>query len=93
MRINIKEKKETDRGWDFIVEIEDNDNSDSLEYKVELLSSDWLRLTRGDSLPEELIVRSFEFLLAREPKEAILRSFNLMEIADYFPDFEHEIKN
>jgi hypothetical protein len=34
----------------------------------------------------------FEFLLARESKESILRSFALPEIGRYFPEFEREIK-
>jgi len=42
--------------------------------------------------PEELVKKSFEFLLAREPKESILREFNLREIAKYFPEYESEIK-
>lgn len=41
---------------------------------------------------EELLRRSFEFLLAREPKESILRSFDLMEIARYFPEYEEQAR-
>lgn len=37
---------------------------------------------------EELIRRSFEFLLARERKESILRSFDLAVISRYFPEFD-----
>ena len=37
---------------------------------------------------EELIRRSFEFLLARESKESILRSFDLAVIGRYFPEYE-----
>jgi hypothetical protein len=40
---------------------------------------------------EDLVRRSFEFLLEREPKEAILRSFDLSVIARYFPEYEAEI--
>jgi hypothetical protein len=40
---------------------------------------------------EELIRRSFEFLLEREPKDAILRAFDLPVIARYFPEYEAEI--
>jgi hypothetical protein len=43
-------------------------------------------------VPRERLIRSsFEFLLEREPKEAILRSFDLPVIARYFPEFEAEI--
>jgi hypothetical protein len=37
---------------------------------------------------EELVRRSFEFLLAREPKESILHSFDLSVIGRYFPEYE-----
>jgi hypothetical protein len=37
---------------------------------------------------EELIRRSFEFLLARESKESILRAFDLSVISRYFPEYE-----
>ena len=49
------------------------------------------RLTGGSVLPEELVRRSFEFLLEREPKESILASFNLSVIARYFSEYETEI--
>jgi hypothetical protein len=41
---------------------------------------------------EELIRKSFEFLLEREPKESILRRFDLTVISRYFPEYEREIK-
>ena len=34
----------------------------------------------------------FEFLLAREPKESILPSFEIPVIGRYFPEFEREIR-
>jgi len=40
---------------------------------------------------EKLVRGSFEFLLEREPKEAILHSFELSVIARYFPEYEAEI--
>lgn len=41
---------------------------------------------------EELIRKSFEFLLEREPKESILGRFDLSVISRYFPEYEREIK-
>ncbi len=35
---------------------------------------------------------SFRSLLAREPKESILRGFGLTVISDYFPAYERVIK-
>ena len=40
---------------------------------------------------EELLKKSFEFLLACESNTSILRSFDLSVIARYFPEYEREI--
>lgn len=50
------------------------------------------KLTEGRIIKEELIRKSFEFLLAREPKESILSKFNLKIISNYFPEYEKELK-
>ena len=39
----------------------------------------------------ELVRRSFEFLLEREPNTSILSSFDLPVIARYFPEYERLI--
>jgi hypothetical protein len=49
------------------------------------------RLTGGAASVTELIRRSFEFLLEREPKESILAAFELPVIGRYFPEYEREI--
>jgi hypothetical protein len=38
-----------------------------------------------------LVKESFHFLLEREPKESILRSFDLTVIGRYFPAYERQI--
>jgi hypothetical protein len=50
------------------------------------------KLAVGGVQPEELIRKSFEFLLEREPKESILNRFDLTVIGRYFPEYEREIK-
>jgi len=40
---------------------------------------------------ERLVHASFAFLLEREPKESILRQFDLSVIRRYFPDYPDEI--
>lgn len=57
-------------------------------HSVTLSGADWERLGVGYATPEELIRESFRFLLANEPKEQILGSFDVRQISDYFPDFE-----
>jgi hypothetical protein len=46
----------------------------------------------GDVAAERLIKLSFEFLLEREPKESILRSFELPVIERYFQEYPKEIR-
>ena len=46
----------------------------------------------GGDDPERLIEQSFRFLLEREPKESILRSFELPVIERYFPEYPQEIR-
>ena len=41
----------------------------------------------GSVSAERLIEASFEFLLEREPKESILRTFDLPVIERYFPEY------
>jgi len=61
-------------------------------HSVTFTRSDFQRLTTSGATPQALVRRSFEFLLARESKESILRSFALPEIGRYFPEFEREIR-
>jgi hypothetical protein len=61
-------------------------------HRVTLGAQDFDRLGRGKVEPSELVKRSFEFLLEREPKESILAQFDLRDISRYFPSFEQEIK-
>jgi hypothetical protein len=61
-------------------------------HRVTLTADDYRRLSAGTTEPEELIKRSFEFLLAREPKESILPEFDLPMIGRYFPEYERELK-
>jgi hypothetical protein len=49
------------------------------------------RLTGGVASTPELLRRSFEFLLEREPKESILASFDLPLIGRYFGEYERII--
>jgi hypothetical protein len=67
------------------------DGTSASTHRVTLKANDFERLAAGKSEPEELLRRSFEFLLEREPKESILASFDLSVIARYFPEYESEI--
>lgn len=45
----------------------------------------------GGASAEDLLEESFRFLLEREPKEAILASFELPVIERYFPEYPDRI--
>ena len=49
------------------------------------------RLTAGEHTPERCLEAAFRFLLGREPKESILRRFDVTAISRYFPEFEREM--
>jgi hypothetical protein len=74
----------------FDVRVTDGDGSVS-EHDVTLSRADHERLGGGFAGPEEVIRACFVFLLEREPKESILRSFDVSQIATYFPEFEATI--
>jgi len=61
-------------------------------HHVTVKPEDYARLANGKAEPAELVRRSFEFLLEREPKESILARFDLAVIARYFPEFAREIQ-
>jgi hypothetical protein len=48
-------------------------------------------LTAGRAPAIELVRKSFEFLLEREPNTSIMRSFELNVIQKYFPEYERVI--
>jgi len=61
-------------------------------HRVTLGEADYQRLAGGKASPDELVQESFRFLLEREPKESILRSFDLTLIGRYFPEYERLIQ-
>lgn len=83
--IKIVSTTESDLGWQFNVEV------DGHEYLVTLTHDYYFMLTSGETTPEQLIERSFEFLLSREPVSSILPEFDLKLISTYFPEYETEI--
>ena len=62
----------------------------STEHEVSVSANDLERLGSGRT-PDAFVRDCFAFLLEREPKESILRSFDVSVIGRYFPEFEREI--
>lgn len=61
-------------------------------HTVTVSQADLDRLAPGHYDPEALVRASFEFLLEREPRESILRRFELPVIERYFPGYERQIR-
>jgi len=59
---------------------------------VTMKAADYERISAKKVSPVELVHRAFEFLLARERKESILRKFDLTVIGQYFAEFEQTMK-
>jgi len=74
----------------FHVRVAEDDGS-ATEHDVTLSSADHERLGGGYPSPEAFIQACLAFLLEREPKESILRSFDVNRIPTYFPEFNEEI--
>jgi hypothetical protein len=77
-------------GWTCRVEVVEGDSTST--HSVTVGPADLARLDPLAEDPTELVRRSFEFLLAREPKESILASFDLPMIGRYFPEYEPTIR-
>ena len=63
------------------------------KHKVTLSEGLYEDLTGGKVSKDECIRTAFQFLLEREPKEAILGSFDLSVISRYFPEFEERFSD
>lgn len=74
-----------------VFQVEVREGETYTRHQVTAREPDVETLGAGGDL-ERLIEESFTFLLEREPKESILRSFDLMVIARYFPSYPEEIR-
>lgn len=80
----------TRRGWDCDVEI-DAGQENASRHHVSVTHADVDRWGDRGSV-EELVRRTFEFLLAREQPQQILKSFELADVSRYFPEFWDEME-
>ena len=81
-------KSEIETGWIFEVNVS---NGNSTTHRVNLTREYYAHLSLEDINPSDLVEGSFKFLLEREPKEMILRTFDLKIISHYFPEYERRI--
>jgi len=76
-------------GW--LCRVTVGDAAGATTHEVEVTDEDLSRLA-PDAEVERLVEASFRFLLEREPREAILRRFELPEIGRYFPEYAAELR-
>jgi len=80
---------ETSSGWKANVTVSEGGAN---QFTVSVKKDYYQQITAGEYSPERLIQASFEFLLDREPKESILRQFDLPVISRYFPEYDRKIE-
>jgi hypothetical protein len=76
---------------DIEFEVTIEENGTSTRHVVTVDDAYHQQLTGGNMPKQELVKKSFEFLLTKEPKESILPKFHLKEISRYFPDYEKKV--
>jgi hypothetical protein len=79
------------RGWRCTVEVAEGGARS--RHTVRVAAPDLERWGRPGEMPEQLVARAFDFLLAREPASQILRSFDLADVTRYFGEFDREIRS
>ena len=68
----------------FLVEVSDNVKT---SHNVVISDKVYKQLTNGVISKSELLEKSFEFLLDREPNTSILTNFEIQIISHYFSDY------
>ena len=80
-------------GWLCRVQVRDGGRAGTTIHEVAVGAADLPRFAPAGSVDVERLVRAtFAFLLEREPKESILRRFDLTVVERYFPEFPGEIR-
>jgi hypothetical protein len=83
------ETTEQEDSYEFQVTVREGQSE--TRHRVTLNKTDYRQLVGEGTSPQALVEESFRFLLERESKESILRSFDLLVIERYFPEYRREI--
>jgi hypothetical protein len=76
-------------GWSCSVTV--GDDVGATHHQVSVSGGTLAKLAAEALEPTRLVEASFAFLLEREPRESILRRFDLPLIGRYFPEYADEI--
>jgi len=80
-------------GWRCAVTIDDGRGTSAHDVTVATEDATNLAAAADQSDVERLVYETVAFLLEREPRESILRTFDLTVVGRYFPEFEAEIRS
>jgi hypothetical protein len=83
----------TPPGWRCAVAIDDGRGTSTHAVTVGAEDANDLAAAAEGADVERLVYETVAFLLEREPKESILRTFDLTVVGRYFPEFETEIRS
>lgn len=86
MNIQVNLFKKTAESYGYKVTVDNQHN-----YLVTLPKSYYQAVTNGAIEPDNLVYKSFLFLLEREPATSIMKEFELPVIQRYFPEYETTI--
>jgi len=81
---------ETGGGAATVCDVVVEDGRSKTTHRVTVPEDLYQRLTMGNISKAQCVEAAFRFLLDRESKESILRSFDLPLISNYFPEFESQ---
>lgn len=84
--VNIQLQSKSDTTYVFEV------SKDTYSYRVTVPRAYYKQLTGGKISLEQLVEKSFAFLLEREGPQSILQTFDLPLIQHYFPDYEQVMR-
>ena len=87
--ITVEQKQEGEAA-EYLVRV--SERGKQTQHVVTVQKSYRDRLADPEISTEDLLRKSFEFLLEREPKESILPFFDLRVIGRYFPEYENQIR-
>ena len=91
MTTQIKVKSTSEGPGSSVFDVELTEGNSKTSHRVQVTRDDLARWGHG-STAEDLVRRSFEFLLERESKESILRRFDLSVIQQYFPEYDRAMR-
>lgn len=89
--VTVRAEPQSD-GW--VCQVEVDQAGERSRHTVTVTPQDLARWGSGDerSDVEDLVARSFEFLLEREPPSSIFGRFDLSVIPRYFPEYDRQIR-